>query len=123
MVVSPITRSVKPTEPNAIKLESFVFDALPLASKSIILQTLRSEEFAPVKNATGTDSPETAREMMIGRAAAWLEAAGVKVPKKNDGSPDCFIEIAPTFVLQKDDIKAKLNRIPEIKPSDRLYLA
>jgi hypothetical protein len=30
---------------------------------------------------------------------------------------------APAFALEKDDIKAKLNQIPEIKPKDKLYLA
>jgi len=113
---------VEPSEPNGIKLESFVFDALPLASKSIILQTLRSEEFSPVKNATGVNSAETARQMMVARAADWLESAGVAVPRKDDGSVDCLIEIAPSFALGKDDIKAKLSRIPEIKPKSRLYL-
>ena len=114
---------IEPAEPNGVKLESFVFDALPLASKSIILQTLRREEFAPVKNATGTDSAETARRMMVARAAEWLESAGVTIPGKPDGSVDVTIEIAPSFAVQKDDIKAKLNRIPEIKPKDKLYLA
>ena len=114
---------VEPVEPNGIKLESFVFDALPLASKSVILQTLRGEEFAPVKNATGTDSAETAKEMMIARAVGWLESAGRTIPRKPDGSIDVTVEIAPSFALEKDDIKAKLNRIPEIKPKDKLYLA
>jgi len=113
----------EPTEPNGIKLESFVFDALPLASKSIILETLRSEEFSPVKNATGIDSAESAREMIVARAAGWLESAGVTIPRKADGSVDCLIEIAPSFALEKDDIKAKLNQIPEIKPMDKVYLA
>ena len=114
---------VEPTEPNGIKLESLIFDALPLASKSIILETLRSEEFAPVKNAAGTDSPEVARQMMVARAADWLESAGIAVPKKHDGSPDCLIEIAPSFAIERDDIKEKLDRVPEIKPNDKLYLA
>ena len=114
---------IEPAEPNGIKLETFVFDTLPLASRSIILQTLRSEEFAPAKSAAGTDSAETAREMMIARAAAWLESAGVTIPKKPDGSVDCVIEIAPSFAVEKDDVKAKLSRIPKIKPSDKLYLA
>jgi len=115
-------KCVEPAEPNAIKLESFVFDALPLASKSIILQTVRSEEFSPIKNAVGVNSAETARQMMIARAAGWLKSAGVTTPKKPDGSVDCMIEIAPSFALEKDDIKAKLNQIPEIKPKDKLYL-
>ncbi len=114
---------VEPDKPNGVKLESFVFDALPLALKSVILETLRSEEFAPVKNAAGVDSVESAREMMLARSAAWLESAGVAVPRKPDGSVDCLIEIAPSFALEKDDIKTKLNKIPEIKPTDRLYLA
>ena len=109
-------------EVDGIKLESFVFDALPLASNSIILQILRSEEFAPTKNATGVDSTESSRRMMVARAAAWLESAAVKVPKKPDGSPDCLLEIAPAFALEKDDIKEKLNRIRPIKSKDKLYL-
>jgi UDP-N-acetylglucosamine/UDP-N-acetylgalactosamine diphosphorylase len=114
---------VKPTQPNGIKLESFVFDALPLASKSIILQTLRSEEFAPVKNATGVDSVETTKQMMIDIAANWLESAGVTIPRKPDGSPDCTIEIAPSFALTKDDLAKKRDKIPPINPGDKIYLA
>jgi UDP-N-acetylglucosamine/UDP-N-acetylgalactosamine diphosphorylase len=113
---------VEPAEPNGIKLETFVFDALPLASKSIILQTPRNEEFGPVKNATGPDSPQTARRMMVARAADWLESAGVSVPRKPDRSPDCLIEIAPSFAVEKEDIVKKLDLIPEIKPNDRVYL-
>ncbi|MHC4337849.1 MAG: UTP--glucose-1-phosphate uridylyltransferase [Planctomycetota bacterium] len=114
---------VEPDQPNGIKLETFVFDALPLASKSVILQTIRNQEFAPTKNAAGLDSVETTRQMMVARAADWLESAGATIPKKPDGSPDCLIEIAPSFALEKDDVKAKTNRIPEIKPNDKLYLA
>ncbi|MHC4790368.1 MAG: UTP--glucose-1-phosphate uridylyltransferase [Planctomycetota bacterium] len=114
---------VEPAEPNGIKLEKFVFDALSFASKSVILQTLRSEEFAPVKSAAGTNSPQATRQKMVARTAGWLESAGVAVPRTPDGSVDTLIEIAPSFALEKDDIKAKLNRIPEIKPKDKLYLA
>ena len=114
---------LEPDVPNGIKLESFVFDALPLASKSIILQTVRSEEFAPTKNAAGVDSVETTKRMMVARAADWLESAGLTIPKKPDGSIDCVLEIAPGFALEKDDIKEKLNQIPKIKPGDKIYLA
>jgi UDP-N-acetylglucosamine/UDP-N-acetylgalactosamine diphosphorylase len=114
---------IEPAEPNGVKLESFVFDALPLASKSIILQTVRSEEFAPTKNATGVDSVETTKQMMVARAADWLESAGLTIPKKPDGSIDCVLEIAPGFALEKNDIKEKLNQIPQIKTGDKIYLA
>ncbi|MFA5251422.1 MAG: UDPGP type 1 family protein [Phycisphaerae bacterium] len=114
---------VESDRPDGVKLESFVFDALPMASNSIILETLRSEEFAPVKNDVGVDSVESAREMIVARSAAWLESAGVAVPRKPNGSADCLVEIAPSFALEKDDVKTKLNKIPEIKPMDRVYLA
>jgi UDP-N-acetylglucosamine/UDP-N-acetylgalactosamine diphosphorylase len=113
---------IKPTEPNGVKLETFVFDALPLASKAVILETIRSQEFAPTKNLIGVDSVDTTRQMMVARAADWLESAGISVPRKPDGSIDCLIEIAPSFALYKDNIKEKLKRIPIIKPNDRIYL-
>jgi UDP-N-acetylglucosamine/UDP-N-acetylgalactosamine diphosphorylase len=113
---------VEPDAPNGVKLETFVFDAIPLAKHSVILQTEREEEFAPVKNATGTDSAEVTRQMMTDRAAAWLEAAGVNIPRKSDGTPDCMLEIAPSFALTPEDIKPKLDQIPEIKPGSKLYL-
>ncbi len=113
---------VEPESANGVKLETFVFDAIPLSRRSVILQTLREGEFAPVKNASGTDSAEVTRQMMTSRAAAWLEAAGVKVPRKPDGTPDCTLEIAPNFALTADDLKNKRSQIPEIKPGEKLYL-
>lgn len=49
-----------PEEPNAYKFESFIFDAFEKLDNMTILRVRREDEFAPVKNATGTDSPETA---------------------------------------------------------------
>ncbi len=113
---------VKPTKPNGVKLESFVFDALPMTTSSIILETLRENEFGPVKNATGIDSAESSRELMIACWAGWLEDAGVKVPRKADGSVDAVIEIAAGFALDADELKSKVNEIPEIKAGDSVYL-
>ena len=121
--VDPQGNRVEPTEPNGVKLESFIFDALPVAKDSMILDIVREEEFAPTKNATGVDSAETTRRMMTDRAAAWLEAAGVEVPRKPDGSPDCVIEMAPGFALDRADVVAKRDQVPSIKPGDKLYLA
>jgi len=115
-------RLIEPDEPNGIKLETFVFDALPLVEKSIILETIREEEFAPVKNAAGPDSAESSRQMQIERAANWLEYAGIKVPRNDDGKPVCVIEISASFALDKEDVKTKARQIPEIKAGDQLYL-
>lgn len=54
---------VVPTGPNAYKFEAFLFDAFGELDNMIVLRGRREEEFAPVKNATGVDSPETAREL------------------------------------------------------------
>lgn len=54
---------VVPEKPNAFKFESFIFDAFDMLDDMAILRVKREEEFAPVKNAEGTDSPETAREL------------------------------------------------------------
>jgi UDP-N-acetylglucosamine/UDP-N-acetylgalactosamine diphosphorylase len=113
---------IEPEKPNGIKLESFVFDALPLAKNSMILETLRGQEFAPVKNASGVDSTETARQMMVERWAGWLEEAGAAVPRKTNGSVDANIEIAHSFALDSEDIKNKMSKIPKIKPGQDIYL-
>ncbi len=115
--------AIDPGEPNGIKLESFIFDALPMAERSVILEIERGEQFAPTKNATGPDSAETTRQMMIERAAKWLESAGIEVPRHADGSPDCILEIAPSFALEPQDIQAKRDKVPAIRSGDKVYLA
>ncbi|MBQ3407823.1 MAG: UDPGP type 1 family protein [Clostridia bacterium] len=54
---------IVPEKPNAYKFESFIFDAFDMLDDMAILRVKREEEFAPVKNAEGTDSPETARKL------------------------------------------------------------
>ncbi len=54
---------IVPDSPNAYKFEAFLFDAFGDLDDMVILRVKREEEFAPVKNATGVDSPETAREL------------------------------------------------------------
>lgn len=50
-------------EPNAYKFESFIFDAFTSLDSMVIMRVKREEEFAPVKNAEGVDSPETATKL------------------------------------------------------------
>ena len=56
---------VVPETPNAYKFEAFLFDAFESLDDIAILRVKREEEFAPVKNAEGVDSPETARKLYI----------------------------------------------------------
>jgi len=102
---------VEPKQPNAIKLETFVFDALPMCARSIILETDRVEEFAPIKNADDADpdkcvdSPLTSIRIQSERAARWLEANKVKIPRDDAGRVDAVIELSYLTAIEPADLK------------------
>lgn len=56
---------VTPVAPNAYKFEAFLFDAFEYFDDIALFRTRREEEFAPVKNRSGEDSPETARALYL----------------------------------------------------------
>jgi UDP-N-acetylglucosamine/UDP-N-acetylgalactosamine diphosphorylase len=87
---------------NAYKFERFIFDALPAARRSLVLETDRSREFNPVKNATGDDSPQTARGALLRLHRGWLRSVGVMV---DDQTP---VEISPLFALDADQLRGKV---------------
>jgi UDP-N-acetylglucosamine/UDP-N-acetylgalactosamine diphosphorylase len=93
----PSITDPKPEQPNGVKLESFIFDALSLARTTLVLEGDRAEMFAPTKNPTGVDSVESCREMLIARDIRRLRAAGITV---EDGAK---IEIDPRKVLDDAD--------------------
>ena len=97
-----------PDEPNGVKFETFVFDALPLCEHSITFETIREEEFAPIKNATGPgvlDTVETSKLMQSDRAGAWLEVNGVEVPRDTNGHIDAVIEISQLTAACSEDLE------------------
>ncbi len=94
-----------PSEPNAIKLERFVFDAMGIAAKPAILEVDRAEQFAPIKNATGIDSAESSKQMQSDLYGDWLEQAGVQVPRRGDGHIDAAIEISPLTAMSASDLE------------------
>lgn len=71
---------VKPTEPNGIKLEQFIFDVFPSVelSKFGCLEVERSSEFSPLKNADGAknDTPTTCRESYLNLGTGWIKQNG-----------------------------------------------
>lgn len=116
---------ITPEKPNGVKLESFIFDALQLAGKTMVLEAAREEEFAPTKNKTGVDSVESCREMLIERDAKRLERVGVKVPRDADGKAAVKIEISPLAVIDDDDARSYCHteNISEIDNNrDSIYL-
>ena len=55
---------IKPEIPNAYKFETLILDMVYLMDNCLSFEVEREKEFAPVKNATGVDSVESARELL-----------------------------------------------------------
>jgi UDP-N-acetylglucosamine/UDP-N-acetylgalactosamine diphosphorylase len=113
-------RLIEPQEPNGVKFERFIFDALPQAERWAIVETNRATEFEPLKNATGPDSPASIRQRMSDLYADWLERAGARVARRPDGSVPFGIEISPLFALDDVELKSKLE--PGLVVEAPLYL-
>ena len=91
---------VKPTEPNGYKFEKFIFDILPNAKRAAFLAFEQKDEFSPVKNAEGNDSPATCKADMQAKWARWFAELGVKA------SADVPLEIDPVYALDAADLKS-----------------
>ena len=92
---------VKPSEPNGYKFEKFIFDILPNARRAAFLAFDSADEFSPVKNADGADSPATCKAALRAKWTKWLAAAGVSVP------PGMPLEIDPAYALDAADVAEK----------------
>lgn len=89
---------VKATEPNGYKFEKFIFDALGDAAGVTCFAFDRHEEFSPVKNAEGKDSPATCQADLQAKWRRQLAAAGVEVAETTP------VEIDPAYALDAEDI-------------------
>jgi UDP-N-acetylglucosamine/UDP-N-acetylgalactosamine diphosphorylase len=119
---------ITPESPNAIKFETFVFDALPLCDSSILYETDRIEEFAPIKNADtpegqpiATDSPASSKQLQSQRAARWLEQHNITTPRNPDGTLNAKIEISPLTAITPNDL-ANTNLPKQINPGQAVVL-
>lgn len=115
--------AIKPEKPNGVKFEMFVFDALPFARNPVVIETLRENDFSPVKNAEGVDSPKTCREDQLRQFVRWFKANGAAVDADKTGLPSVNLEVAPLFGYDEDsfaDAWKKLAPKPAVK--DGLYL-
>lgn len=85
---------IKPSEPNGIKMEQFIFDVFPSVKleKLGCLEVAREDEFSPVKNAPGavSDSPEIARKNCLKRSTKWIADNGGILE-----STDALVEVSP----------------------------
>ncbi|HTQ31633.1 MAG TPA: UDPGP type 1 family protein [Opitutaceae bacterium] len=116
-------RVVKPDKPNGVKFEMFVFDALPFAKNPVVIETARADDFSPVKNAEGVDSPRSCRDDQLRQFARWLRAAGAAVEADAGGLPRAMLEISPLFGYDEDTFVESWRKLsPRPVVTDGLYL-
>lgn len=84
------------------KFEQFLFDAFPLLGSMLPFGVIREEEFSPVKNAEGNDSPKTAREMIGKLHREWLRKAHVEI------DPHKLYEVSPTLSYAGEGLSRRL---------------
>ncbi|MGZ0656511.1 UTP--glucose-1-phosphate uridylyltransferase [Coraliomargarita sp. W4R72] len=101
--VNAAGETIKPEAPNGVKFEMFVFDALPLAKNPVIIEAAREDDFSPVKNAEGVDSPKSSKEDQLRMFARWLKAAGETIETDDSGLPAVTFEISPRFAADEAD--------------------
>ena len=56
--------TVKPASPNGYKFETLILDMIHMMDSCLAYEIVREREFAPIKNPTGVDSVESARELL-----------------------------------------------------------
>ena len=103
----------KEKEVSSFKFEKFIFDSITLTEKNTILETKREDEFAPVKNAKGIDSPDTAKKLMSDLSRKLLSGKKIKIP---DIVKE--IEISPLLASEAEDLPENII-IPE---QEKIYL-
>lgn len=104
-------RVVSPAHPNAIKFERFIFDLLPAAQRSLVVEIDPADGFAAVKNSldAATENARTAQSAMVAQHARWLRACGASV------APGIPVEIHPLFAVDADQLAGRIAPGTEIR--------
>jgi UDP-N-acetylglucosamine/UDP-N-acetylgalactosamine diphosphorylase len=83
---------------DGVKFETFIFDALPRAVRSVVQLVDRAEEFAPVKNREGVDSIATSRAALSARLRSWAAHCGIELPAEGP------VELFPGSAYGSEDL-------------------
>lgn len=99
-------KSPRITDLDGIKFETFVFDAIPFAKKSVFFETEREVEFFPVKNKSGIDSIETSIAGQSKLFVNWLRSVGAWNGKYYNQK----VEISPLYAPDKELFLEKADK-------------
>ncbi len=100
-------------ELTGVKFETFVFDALGQATRSVTLEVDRAIEFSPVKNKSGEDSPASVRRDLTRLFHAWVKKRGLpEAPRDGDGNSR--LEIDPRFAEDEAEFQAQASPVPRV---------
>ncbi|MBL9199529.1 MAG: UTP--glucose-1-phosphate uridylyltransferase, partial [Opitutaceae bacterium] len=103
--------ALRPDKPNGVKFEMFVFDALPFARHPLVVETRRADDFSPVKNAEGVDSPQTCRDDQLRQFARWFGANAAAIETDATGLPRFPVEVSPLFGYDEDSFADAWRRL------------
>ncbi|XP_047522522.1 UDP-N-acetylhexosamine pyrophosphorylase [Pieris napi] len=104
---------IKPTEPNGIKMEKFIFDVFEFAENFICLEVARDVEFSALKNADSAkkDCPSTAREDLLTLHRKYIREAGGII------TDDIDVEISPLLSYGGENLREFVeNEVFTISP-------
>jgi len=88
-----------------------------------VIETRRSDDFSPVKNAEGVDSPKSCREDQLRQFGRWLKENGADVKTDSTGLPAIAVEVSPLFGYDEDSFADAWKRLsPKPALQDGLYL-
>jgi UDP-N-acetylglucosamine/UDP-N-acetylgalactosamine diphosphorylase len=104
------------------KFETFVFDALGVARRAATLEVERGEQFSPIKNAEGDDSPRTARADLCRLHASWARAAGFELPLAGADGVHA-VEIDPLLAESADELRRRTGVRPAVTARGHWYRA
>ena len=113
--------SGKLTERDGVKFETFVFDALGQSSASLTMEVDRALEFSPVKNAEGSDSPDSSRRDLCRLFSQFVLAKGLELPSARDG--ETAVEIDPFLAETEAEFLTAVHAAPRDVDGGHVYEA
>ena len=118
--LATVDESGAPAKVEGVKFETFVFDALGAATRSVTLEVERRLEFSPIKNAEGDNSPTTCKQDLGEVFAEWVTAAGGPAPPLDEDGV-ARLEVDPRFAEDESGFAARAPVTPREVDGGHLY--